>query len=426
MGVRTQLTRQPLIWLLCALLCQAPGSPASWAGGADIDASGTEPSVLVNELVYLGKAYTEPEPLSLVDPIVTDYGIQGARIGLDENNMTGRLIGQKHKLIEAIVPESDDITVKAKELFASGHKLIIADLVPEDLLKVADMPEAADAVIFDIRTVDDSTRQEQCRSNVFHIRPSWAMKADALAQYLSWKKWRRWLLIVGKKPSDLGYAAAVKRAAARFGGMIVEERTYTFESGSRRTDTGHQQIQTQMPLLTLNAPEHDVIFVADEEETFGEYVLFRSQDPRPVVGTHGLIATAWHRSFEEYAATQMQNRFERKAKRVMHERDYAGWIAARIFGEAVTRLNKTSAAEVRSYVLSDKFEIAGFKGEGLTFRSWDLQLRQPILIAGPRALVSISPQEGFLHQRTPVDTLGFDRPETKCRKLDPKEASKSP
>jgi ABC transporter substrate binding protein (PQQ-dependent alcohol dehydrogenase system) len=241
------------------------------------------------------------------------------------------------------------------------------------------------------------------------------MKADALAQYLLWKKWRRWLLIVGKKPKDLLFAAAIKRAAARFGGKIVEERTYAFEAGSRRTDTGHQQIQTQMPLLTQGAADHDVIFAADEEETFGEYLLFRSAEPRPVVGTHGLIATAWHRSFEEYAATQMQNRFERKAMRAMHERDYAAWLGMRIFGETVTRTSSAKPQDVRAYLLSPRFEIAGFKGEGLTFRRWDLQLRQPILLAGPRALVSISPQEGFLHEKFLSDTLGVDEPETKCR-----------
>ena len=27
-------------------------------------------------------------------------------------------------------------------------------------------------------------------------------------------------------------------------------------------------------------------------------------------------------------------------------------------------------------------------------------------------LVSVSPQEGFLHQRTPLDTLGYDEPES--------------
>ena len=37
-------------------------------------------------------------------------------------------------------------------------------------------------------------------------------------------------------------------------------------------------------------------------------------------------------------------------------------------------------------------------------------MRQPILLAAPRTLVSVSPQEGFLHQRTPLDSLGFDEP----------------
>ena len=59
--------------------------------------------------------------------------------------------------------------------------------------------------------------------------------------------------------------------------------------------------------------------------------------------------------------------------------------------------------------------MAGFKGQQMTFRQWDHQLRQPILIAGPRALVSISPQEGFLHEKFPTDTLGVDAPESKCR-----------
>jgi hypothetical protein len=30
-------------------------------------------------------------------------------------------------------------------------------------------------------------------------------------------------------------------------------------------------------------------------------------------------------------------------------------------------------------------------------------------------VASISPQEGYLHQTSELDTLGRDRPETKCR-----------
>jgi ABC transporter substrate binding protein (PQQ-dependent alcohol dehydrogenase system) len=373
------------------------------------------PPSLTTTIVYLTKDYQEPPPLSLVDKEVKDKGIQGARIALDEDNRTGRLLGQHYNLLEVLLPADGKPAEKAKELLAQGHSLIVADLEAADLLAVSDLPEARDALIFDIRTSDDVLRQEQCRSNVFHIAPNWAMRADALAQYLLWKKWRHWVLLVGKSPADQGYAAAIRRAANRFGAKIVDERPYTFEPGQRRTDTGHQQIQSQMPMLTQGAPDHEVVMVADESDVFGDYLLFRTAEPRPVAGTHGLVAVAWHRSFEEYAGTQMQNRFEKRTGRIMTERDYTAWLAVRIVGEAVTRTSQNNPDALRAYILSEKFEVAGFKGQGMNFRHWDLQLRQPILLAGPRALVSISPQEGFLHPKYLTDTLGFDQPETKCR-----------
>ncbi len=364
---------------------------------------------------YLGKTYAEAEPLSLVDKIYTDKGIQGARVGLTEDNMTGRLIGQSYTLVEAIIPEADDIKPKALELLKSGVSLIVADLEPADLLAVADLPEAKSAIILSIRSSDVRLRNVDCRRNVFHIPPDWAMRADALAQFLIWKQWKKWALISGEMPKDKDYAAAIHRAATRFGGKIVGEKTYAYVAGSRRTDTGHQQVQKQMPILTQNLGDYDVIVVADVEESFGDYLLFNSYEPRPVVGTHGLIAVSWHRSYEESAATQMQNRFERKVGRVMTERDYSAWLAVRTFGEAVTRTNSGDPATLRSYLLSDNFEVAGFKSQGMNFRRWDRQLRQPILLAGPRALVSISPQDGFLHPKYLTDTLGYDEPESKCQ-----------
>lgn len=408
-------TALPISWRL-HLLALAGAASFSLAAAAEPQQSTTAAQPTLNTtIVYLTKDYEEPPPLSLVDKEVKDKGIQGARIALEEDNRTGRLLGQHYDLLETLLDKNAKPVDKAKELIAQGHGIIIADLERDDLLAVSDLPEAKNALIFDVRTSDDTLRQEQCRANVFHVPPNWAMRADALAQYLMWKKWRHWVLIVGKSPADEGYAAAVRRAATRFGAKIVAERPYVFEAGSRRTDTGHQQIQAQMPMLTQGVPDHDVVIVADESDVFGDYLLFRTAEPRPVAGTHGLVAVAWHRAFEEYAGTQMQNRFERKAGRIMTERDYTAWLAVRIVGEAVTRTSQNAPDALRAYILSDKFEVAGFKGQGMNFRRWDLQLRQPILIAGPRALVSISPQEGFLHPKYLTDTLGYDEPETKCR-----------
>jgi ABC transporter substrate binding protein (PQQ-dependent alcohol dehydrogenase system) len=87
----------------------------------------------------------------------------------------------------------------------------------------------------------------------------------------------------------------------------------------------------------------------------------------------------------------------------------------RSLGEAVTRTNGKDPKVLRDYLRSTEFQIGAFKGEALTFRTWNQQMRQPILLAAPRILVSVSPQEGFLHERTPLDTLGFDEPESSCR-----------
>lgn len=386
--------------------------PAAAIPEAPTEAS---PGALVTKILYVGKRYPEPLPLSLLDKPLTDEGVQGARLAIKENNMTGRLVEQHFDLVEVIAKATEDVVPKVKAELAAGNRLIVADLEPSDLLAVADLPEAKGAVIFNVRSSSDELRQQDCRINLFHIMPNWAMRADAIAQYLSWKKWRRWFVVYGTTPGDKEYLAAIRRAAQKFGAKIVEERSYEFDAGSRRTDSGHQQIQSQMPLLTQGAPDYDVIFVSDAGEAFGDYLLFRTYEPRPVVGSQGLQAVAWHRSFEQYAGTQLQNRFEKQAKRFMTERDYTSWLGVRALGEAVTRTAKNTPEEINSYILSKDFEVAGFKGVGLTFRSWDHQMRQPILLTGPRTLVSISPQEGFLHQKFLTDTMGFDEPETTCR-----------
>ena len=65
--------------------------------------------------------------------------------------------------------------------------------------------------------------------------------------------------------------------------------------------------------------------------------------------------------------------------------------------------------------MDEKFNVAAYKGKPVSFRKWNGQLRQPILLVTPRALVSVSPQNGFIHQRSELDTRGIDEPDTKCK-----------
>jgi ABC transporter substrate binding protein (PQQ-dependent alcohol dehydrogenase system) len=364
---------------------------------------------------YFGKVEPPPIPLSLVEPILTDDGVQGARLGIRDNATTGRFLKNDYKLVERIVPEGGDLKAVFDEALAAGERLFIVDLKGDDLMQLAPAAEKAGAILFNARATDDALRTRTCSTAVFHVAPSRAMLADSLAQYLVWKRWMRWFLISGSLPADVAYADAIKRSAKKFGAKVVEERTYEYVGGARRTDSGHVQVQSQMPVFTQAAPEHDVIIVADESDVFGEYVEYRSWEPRPVAGTAGLMPSVWSRVHEQWGGTQVQRRFERLANRWMTNRDYNAWLATRSLGEAVTRTQIADPAGLRAYIVSDRFEVGAFKGQAASFRRWNQQLRQPILLVTARMLVSVSPQDQFLHQRTPLDTLGFDEPESQCR-----------
>ncbi|MGI9508430.1 MAG: ABC transporter substrate-binding protein, partial [Geminicoccaceae bacterium] len=266
---------------------------------------------LAVDMTYLSQEVERLAPLSLLDPLeIPDEGFAGARLGLDDNQTTGSFLGHDYTLAEVQVPNDGDLIAEAKDILAAGARLLVIDAPAAQLLEVADLAEAEGALLFNVSAGDDRLRTEDCRANIFHITPSRAMKADGLAQYLAWKRWREWFLIHGTAEEDLLMKAAIERAAVKFGAKIVETRAYEYEATARRTDTGHVQVQTQMPVFTQDAEEHDVIVAADESDVFGEYLAYRSWDPRPVTGTHGLRPTAWHRAHEAWGGTQMQGRFE--------------------------------------------------------------------------------------------------------------------
>ena len=337
--------------------------------------------------------------------------MQGARLGIVDNNTTGRFLNQSFRLDERRVSSADEVAAAVRDIRASGVKFLVADVASVALDRVLAVAEASDMLVFNAGAPDDRFRNEDCRPFLLHTLPSRAMLADALAQYLVKKNWTQWFLVVGERPEDRLYAAALRRAAGRFGGSIVAEKTWvaTHEEGAR-TDQEEVAVFTQ-------GVRYDVLLVADEAGAFGDELPYRTWDPRPVAGTQGLTPTAWHPTLEQWAAAQLQSRFRKSAGRWMTSRDYAAWTAVRTVGEAATRSRSADFAALARTIRSDDFEVAAFKGRKLSFRAWDGQLRQPIPVAWARSLVTMSPQEGFLHPRTELDTLGYDAPESGCRML---------
>lgn len=399
-----QMTNRRKVTLLLAVLTIVGAVPA-------VDVYADEQTAQIG---WLSQPVKRTLPLSYLDQPPEDEGIAGARLGIVDNDTTGHFTGQSFELVERVVPEDGDVAAAFRDLAAKNIRLVIADLAAPELLSVASLPEAAPATIFDTAAPDDRLRGEDCRANLLHLLPSRAMLADALVQYLVAKRWPNLLLVVGHGEGDQEFAADFRHAAQKFQARIVKEKPWTFVPGARRTDTGHFAIQAEVARFTQGI-SYDVLVVADEEDDFGDQLAYRTFDPRPVAGTHGLVPSAWARPHEQWGATQLQDRFLRRANRWMTDRDYAAWMAVRAIGEAATRAKSTDAAAISAYLRGHRFELAAYKGARLSFRPWDGQLRQPILLADARSLVSVSPQPGFLHQYSELDTLGIDKPETKCR-----------
>ena len=362
---------------------------------------------------YLRHAGVKPT-LSLLEQPAENDGVAGALLAIEDNNTTGKFLNQHFTLTEVRLKEGDDVAAAANKL-ADHNGYIIIDLPADELLKVADGLHDRGTVLFDVGSIDDRLREQDCRANVVHVAPTRSMLADALAQYLLWKQWKRWLLVVGSHDNDKLYADALRRAATRFGAKIVEERTFQDTGGARRTDSGVTLIQRQMPVFTQGAPAYDVLVAADESEVFASYLPYRTWDPRPVAGSAGLMPTSWDASHDQWGAVQIQNRFLKLNSRHMTALDMQAWTATRMVGEAVSRTNSGDPKTVFGFIKGKDFSVAAFKGQRLTLRDWNLQLRQPILLADGRMVVSVSPQEGFLHQFSELDTLGVDRPESKCK-----------
>ena len=358
----------------------------------------------------VGVISQRPQPSDIydADPPPEDEGLAGGQLAIKDSNTTGRLIGQSFNQVEKLIDVDDDPVTALNELIEAKIHFVVLNLPADKLLKVSDAAKGKDILLFNAGNYDEALRAEDCRDNVMHVAPTRAMLTDALAQFLTFKRWRKWFLILGPNPEDQAYAEAIRRSAKKFAAKIVVEKTWEFGPDGRRT------AQQEVPLFTQGY-DYDVVVIADEKGDFGQYVEFHTWEARPTAGTAGLKPESWNPQAEQNGAVQLNNRFKKLANRKMTSLDFNFWLAVRAVTESASRIKSVDPKAVTQFIRGPGFDLAGFKGVALTFRDWDWQLRQPILLSNPAALVSMSPQPGFLHQRTPLDTLGTDKPESKCK-----------
>ena len=285
----------------------------------------------------------------------------------------------------------------------AGAAVLLTDLPTDWTLAVAD---AVKLSVLNLSNAADQLRQQDCRARLFHLIPSERMRTDALAQTLVARKWIKLLLLTGPSPQDAVRAVTAQASIKRYGLQVVASKPFKLSADPRERDLAN-------PLLLTAGGSYDAVWVIDSDGEFARTLPYRTALPRPVVGDAGLVAIAWHAQFERYGAPQVSRRFAKATKRPMTAHDWAAWMAGKALVSAATAVPKGPTATWAKALAATP--IDGSKGTPLSFRPWDGQLRQPLLLTDGQGVISQAPIEGLLHPSNVLDTLGVDAPEKACK-----------
>lgn len=361
------------------------------------------------DITYLKLNKPHAPALSNIIKMAPDSGYQGAMLAINDSNTTGKFLQQHFSLTSFEFDKQQNLLKRLKEEFNNGKTLFIIDAPLSVLADINLWAQNKDILLFNTNEFSNKLRESQCLNTILHTAPSNAMKSDAIAQWLLYRRLNKVLLIRGEKPADLALSQSFKRSAKRYGLKVIEEKVWNFNTDLRRS------AQQEIPLFTQTSKEYDVVYVADQSKDFAEYIPFNTYLPRPVVGSAGLEALSWHNVIEQWGAAQLQTRFNKLTARYMNEVDFNAYLAVRSIAQSVHKTNSAEVKSLAAYIKSPAFKLAAYKGRKLSYRSWNGQLRMPIALVQPHGLVSQSPQAGILHPVTELDTLGFDEKESQCK-----------
>jgi ABC transporter substrate binding protein (PQQ-dependent alcohol dehydrogenase system) len=302
----------------------------------------------------------------------------------------------------------DAARTAAQQAEKSGAAVLITDLDAASTLAVAD---AVKLPVLNVGLATDALREKDCRANLFHLLPSERMRSDALAQALVARKWSNVLVLTGPSADDALRAATAQASMKRYGIKVVATKPFKISADPRERDLANPL------LLTGGGASYDAVWVIDSDGEFARSLPYRTSLPRPVVGDAGLAALAWHAQFERFGAPQVVRRFAKANNRTMTAHDFASWMAGRaLVAAAIAAPTGPNGAWAKALASN---ELDGSKGVTMSFRLWDGQLRQPLLLTDGQGVIGAAPAEGVLHPKNTLDTLGADAPEKLCKVRNP-------
>lgn len=343
-----------------------------------------------------------PSETSRYHPLETvgEAGRLGAELA---QNYVAREAERSNVPFEVLVASapSDEAAVRAAERLAATEDVIalaggFGRTQAEALARIA---EDRDLVFFNIAANDDALRGEACSPAMFHIEASASMYADAAIAWYADQDLDDWYLVHEATEAGEMLAEHVRgalsidpTAGSLVGSSAVEPDQFVYTTQVRAI----HEASPDLVLVALEAEDLDLFYAQLSTRDFESVVtvipdaraqtrefLYRYRQTTPAWAAAARPAL-WEATAAEGEAGDINDRYASRTGHPMEPTAWAAYAAVLFTFEAAAAGAADDARSLSDYLVHRQAASdadSGFdlgKGEDLSFREWDHQLRQPL------------------------------------------------
>ncbi len=294
----------------------------------------------------------------------------------------------------ASAPDDASAVRAAERMIATERVTAIAGgFNPTQAEELGRIAQERDVVFFNIGATSDGLRDATCAPTTFHVQASGAMYLDGILDWYAQDGAERYYLVV-----DEGLHGPELEAHFR-------HRVEAYPNGA---EVAGVSVTTRSQFMFLNeieeasASDADVVVLAlaaeDEDQFLAQFdgrgidavvtsvpdlrtqdrtFLFRFLQSAPVASGHAR-PVLWDTTSSMHGADDINERYVSRTGEPMEATSWSAYAAVRILFAAAAAGAADDTATLTEWLASDETAFDLGKGSGVSFRSWDHQLRQPL------------------------------------------------
>ena len=315
------------------------------------------------------------------------YAVTGAELAAEEANYVAGAFGKVVRVLAEKASSPDEAERQVSKLVRQGKVRAILGGGDDPLcLAIQEATTRQGVVYLNTMSASEVLRGARCSGLTFHVEGSRAMYADAIGQWLVRRaKQPLWAFLTADTEAGGEMERLAERALRRQGGTAVAREVVPASARDYRAaiarvaKAGPDALiinLTGPPLLTALAQFTELGLPVQVAGTAMQATEFWQAEPAKLAGVWPAL---WFYGLVRYSGRELNKRLAAALDHPAESHAWASYLAVKAVWEAVLRSGAEDTAGLVSFL--EKGEgVDGHKGQPLTFRPWDHQLRQPLAV----------------------------------------------